>query len=284
MGAADGAVYAQHTVQVQGFEVGYFLGGRLENIAPVLYLHGLGATGRWDAYHMAMGTVTRVYAPQYPGWLEGAIPEGLDTVEDYARLMANFLDEVGVGEATLVGHSLGGWMTLLLATQQPERFPRLILIDPLGLDVPSAPTADLGGLDDEEFATSIFGRLGLIATAEPNGFGAAWQNVRQGPEFARQSKGRGMAATLAGGSYADDTLTRAVNALESDALLVWGALDGVVPPQQGEVLRKAMPNCQLTVIEEAGHLPMVEKPETFHRVVRNYLIGLEEDIPGVTRS
>ena len=72
MGAADGAVYKRHTAQVDGVDVAYLRGGRLEQYAPVVYLHGMGPSGRWESYHMAMGTVTDIWAPQLPGWAEGA--------------------------------------------------------------------------------------------------------------------------------------------------------------------------------------------------------------------
>ena len=180
MGAADGAVYKRHTAQVGGVDVAYFRGGRLEQYAPVVYLHGMGPSGRWESYHMAMGTVTDIWAPQLPGWAEGEPPEGIGSLDDYTRLIGAFLDDAGIGEATLVGHCVGGWLALQLAVQQPERFRRLVLVDALGLAREDTPPVDLAALDDEAFATGVFARLGVIATADPTGFGAAWENVRQG--------------------------------------------------------------------------------------------------------
>ena len=284
MGAADGAVYSKQTTKVGDIDVAYFLGGRLEDLPPVVYLHGMGATGRWESFHMAMGTVTLVYAPQLPGWPEGEPPDGITSIKDYAHLIAGFLDGLGVGEATLVGHSVGGWIAQVLATEQSERFTRLILADSLGIDVPAAPGVDLAAADDEAFATGVFGQLGLIATAEPTGFGAVWENVRQGPEFARQSKGRDMVLKLSGASSSDAALTGAVGSLTAETLLVWGKVDGIAPLGQAEALLKAMPNAKLNVIDSCGHLPMVEKPETFNRILRNYLIGLDETIAGVTQA
>ena len=54
---------------------------------PVLYLHGIGGAGRWEAYHMALGTVTLTYAPQLPGWQEGRPPDGIGSVQDYAAVV-----------------------------------------------------------------------------------------------------------------------------------------------------------------------------------------------------
>ena len=282
MGAADGAVYKRHTAQVEGVDVAYLRGGRLEQYAPVVYLHGMGPSGRWESYHMAMGTVTDIWAPQLPGWAEGEPPEGIGSLEDYTRLIGAFLDDAGIGEATLVGHCVGGWLALQLAVQQPDRFRRLVLVDALGLAREDTPPVDLAELDDEAFATGVFARLGVIATADPTGFGAAWENVRQGPEFLRQSKGLGTLLSQTGGAVGDAELTKAAEALTADTLLVWGAVDGIAPLSLAEALRERMPNSQLAVIDGAGHLPMAERPETFNRILRNYIIGSEETVPNVT--
>ena len=281
MGAADGAVYSRNTAQVDGVDVAYLRGGRLEQYSPVVYLHGMGPSGRWESYHMAMGTVTDIWAPQLPGWAEGAPPEGIGTLEDYARLLGAFLDGAGIGEATLVGHCVGGWLALQLAVQQPERFRRLVLVDALGLAWEDTPAVELAPLDDEAFATGVFARLGVIATADPTGFGAAWENVRQGPEFMRQSKGRSTLLSHTGGAIGDAALTAAAGALTADTLLVWGAVDGIAPLSQAEALRERMPNARLAVVDGAGHLPMAERPETFNRLLRNFVISSEETVPNV---
>ena len=280
MGAADGAVYGRHSANVGGVDVAYFRGGRLEQHAPVVFLHGMGPAGRWDSFHMALGTVTDVWAPQLPGWADGEPPEGVASLDEYARLIRRLLDDGGVGEATLVGHCVGGWLALQLAAEQPERFPRLALVDPLGLSWDDAPAVDMAAMDDEAFATGMFARLGMVATADRTGFGTEWQNVRQGPEFMRQAKGRETLAKLAGGG-GDAGLTRAAEALSADTLLVWGAVDGIAPVSQAERLRARMANARLAVVEGAGHLPMAERPETMNRLLRNFIIGLDEPVPNV---
>ena len=283
MGAADGAIFTRHRVQVSGFDVSYLRGGQAGDTEPVLYLHGMGGAGRWEAYHMALGTVALTYAPQLPGWQEGQAPTGIRSVQDYAALVVEFLDAVGIDKGVLMGHSIGGWIALSVATTHPDRVSRLILVDPMGLDVPSAPSPDLRTMDEESFAKAVFGRLGLIATAQAYGFGAEWENVRRGPEFERQWKGRGLMASLVQGPCADPDLTRQVQTIGADTLLIWGRVDGIVPLAHGEALRAALPSARLNVIERCGHLPMVEKPETFHRILYDFLVGVEEEIPDVVK-
>jgi pimeloyl-ACP methyl ester carboxylesterase len=283
MGAADGAIFTRHRVQVGGFEVSYLKGGHAGDIEPVLYLHGMGGAGRWEAYHMALGSVALTYAPQLPGWQEGQPPPGIKSVQDYAALVIELLDVLDINQAILMGHSIGGWIALYVATTRPDRVSRLILVDAMGLDVPSAPSPNLQAIDEETFAKAVFGRLGLIATAQAYGFGAEWENVRRGPEFERQWKGRGLVANLVQGPCADAELTRQVETISADTLLIWGRLDGITPLPHGKTLRAALPYSRLKVLERCGHLPMAEKPETFHRLLYDFLVGVEEELPDVVQ-
>ncbi len=97
----------------------------------------------------------------------------------------------------------------------------MVLVAPMGLDVPSAPAVILRDMDEETFAKAVFGRLDLIATAQPDGFGAEWENVRRGPEFERQRKGCELVAALVEGACSDAELTRQVPAITAQTLLVW---------------------------------------------------------------
>ena len=249
MGAADGSIFTRHSLRAGGFEVSYLTGGYDGDVEPVLYLHGLGGGGKWEAFHMALGTAALTFAPQLPGWQEGRAPDGIRSVKDYSGLVAEFLEAIEIGRVLLVGHSFGGWLGLHLAAAHPELVSRLVLVAPLGMAVPWAPASSLGDMDEETFAKAVFGRLGLIATAQPDGFGAEWENVRRGPEFERQWKGRELVAALVDGVCADAELTRQLPAITAQTLLVWGRLDGIVPLQHGEALQSALPNSRLNVID-----------------------------------
>jgi pimeloyl-ACP methyl ester carboxylesterase len=283
MGAADGSIFKRQAVSAGGFELSYLVGGDEDTMDPVLFLHGLGGAGKWEACHMALGTAALTYLPQLPGWREGQAPDSLPSVKDYARLTVDLMDALELERVTLVGHSIGGWIALWVAALEPTRVNRMILSDALGLDVPSAPAPSLADLDEESFAKAVFAKLGLIATAQPDGFGAEWENVRRGPEFERQWKGRGLVAGLTESGSADAELTGMLPSIQADTLLVWGRQDGLSPLEHGEALRAALPNSRLDLIDGCGHLPMAEKPETFNRMVRDFLLGVVEEIPDVVR-
>ena len=283
MGAADGSIFNRRTVPAGGFNVSCLVGGADEGIDPVLYLHGMGGAGKWEACHMSLGTAAVTYLPQLPGWREGRPPETLQSVADYASLVLELMDALELERATLVGHSIGGWIALKAAVQSPGRVGRMILANPMGLDFPGAASPHLPDLDEESFATAVFAKLGLIATAQSYGFGAEWENVRRGPEFERQWKGRGLVAELARDGCADPEMTAMLPDIDAETLFVWGRQDGLAPAAQGEALRSTLPNSRLTLIDNCGHLPMAEKPETFNRLIRDFMVGEEVDIPDVVR-
>jgi pimeloyl-ACP methyl ester carboxylesterase len=272
MGAGYASQFTRNTAKVGELAIPYLKGGHGR---PLLYLHGLGGWGRWESYHMAMGITNLVYAPQLPGWPDGQMPSGVTAVSEYAHLMRQFLDAVEVTTVDLVGHSFGGWIALSMAVEYPQRVTKLVLVDPMGLDVPAAPAANLEAMHEEAFLKAAFAQTGEVVIR--GDFGGVREDVRQGQEFQKQWKSREIVARLVRGQYADPELTQKVTAVTTDTLIIWGREDGVVPCRHGEVLAAAMPHARLTVIADAGHTPMREKRETFQRLLHNFLIGQKDD-------
>jgi len=272
MGAGYASQFTRNTAKVGELAIPYLKGGRGR---PLLYLHGLGGCGKWESSHMAMGITNLVYAPQLPGWPDGQLPSGVTAVSDYAHLMRQFLDAIGVNTVDLVGHSFGGWVALRMAVEYPQCVTKLVLIDPMGLDVPAAPAADLEAMSEEAFLKAAFAQTGGVVIR--GDFGGVREDVRQGQEFQKQWKSREIVARLVRGQYADPMLMKRVNAITADTLIIWGHEDGVVPWQHGEVLAAAVLQARLAVIADAGHTPMREKRETFQRLLHNFLIGQKDD-------
>ena len=273
MGAGDASQFTRNTAKIGGLTVSYLKGGRGQ---PLLYLHGLTGWGRWETYHMALGVTNLVYAPQLPGWPDGQIPARLASVWDYAQVMTQFLDVVKETRVDLVGHSFGGWVALAMAEDHPERVSRLVVVDAMGLDVPDAPAADLGGMDEEAFLKAAFAQTGEVVIR--GDFAGVRENVRKGQEFEKQWKSREIVETLVHGSYADSQLTQRLSTITADTFIVWGREDHIVPWRHGEVLAQSIPHAKFALIADAGHTPMREKRETFQRIVRDFLIGQEEEV------
>jgi pimeloyl-ACP methyl ester carboxylesterase len=273
MGAGDASQFTRNTAKVGDLSISYLKGGRGQ---PLLYLHGLAGWGRWETYHLALGITNLVYAPQLPGWSDGQIPSSLASVADYARLMVRFLDGLGVHQVDLVGHSFGGWIALYIAVEHPERVSHLVLVDPMGLHISGAPALPLEYLGEETFLRAAFAQTGEVIIR--GDFAGVREDVRRGPEFEKQWKSREIIVRLVRGQYTDGDLTNRLATITADTLVVWGREDKLVPWQQGDVLAQSIPRAKFAVIADAGHTPMREKRETFQRIVRDFLIGQEEEL------
>src|ERR1700730_6311387 len=271
MGAGDASQFIRKTVSVGDLTIAYLQGGRGE---PLVYLHGLPGWGKWESHHIALGITNTVYAVQLPGWQDGVVPSEIKSARDYAKLIAALLDELDLKLVDLVGHSFGGWIAIDLATEYPSRISRLVLVDAMGLDLPEAPAANLAAIDQEIFLHAAFAQAGKVLVR--GDFGGTVEDVRKGQEFEKQWRSRAIIAGLLRDQNADPDLAGRLKSITADTLVVWGRDDRIVPWQHGETLVRMIPRSKFALIEGAGHTPMRERRETFQRVVRDFLIGEDE--------
>src|SRR5215212_277365 len=122
---------SEREARVGGHRVRYKVVGEGE---PVVLVHGLSGSTRWWARNIAALAVTyRVYLVDLPGF--GAMRRLCRhfILPEAATWLADWMEAVGLGEAHLVGHSMGGYVCLRLAAQRPEAMRRLVLVAPAGV-------------------------------------------------------------------------------------------------------------------------------------------------------
>jgi pimeloyl-ACP methyl ester carboxylesterase len=243
---------------------------------PVIVLvHGDGETARdwrWIAPAIAAAG-HRVVAPSLPG--HGATAETSSyAMEDLAAWVGRFLDAVGIDRATVGGNSIGGLIPIHLALQQPHRVARLLLIDSAGLGNAVNPVLGLETLP-------VLGEAAVSMALMPGGpqlraAGRAQnlfaQPLRVPPEWwldqVRWGSGRPMlAASLAckrailDGAGQHHLVLDRLPDLKVPTLVVWGALDQVVPVVHAHAAARLLPDNRLEILPTAGHVPHVEAPD-----------------------
>jgi pimeloyl-[acyl-carrier protein] methyl ester esterase len=228
---------------------------------PLVLLHGLATTRViWRHVLPLLSEARRVIALDVPGFGD-APPAGdgfeLDVVADAiaGSLPARF---------DLVGHSMGGAVALTLAARHAERVRRLVLVAPAGLRAfPPIVGAVAGALSDPlnalPLADLAWGRRVLLGVGTLDAAALA-------PSEVRMLVGASRGATRVGealATVATTDLRPLLRALPLPVGAVWGDHDHVVPSAGVDVFRECRPEAPVEVVEDAGHIPMIERPQAF---------------------
>lgn len=213
---------------------------------PVLLLHGgagpFSVAGFGDL--LAARWHTRVIIPTHPGFAGTPRPDSLAGVGALARVYADLLDTMDVGDVTVIGNSIGGWIAAELALLGSPRISRAVLVDAVGADVPGHPVTDVSGLSRDE--------LRALSFHDPSRFPP--DPAAPGPDLAALGAYTGMA-------MADPSLRPRLQHLDLPVHVIWGESDGIAGPEYGRALADAIPGAAFTVIPQAGHMPQLEAPE-----------------------
>lgn len=239
-------------------------------MTPVLLLHGIGGRAALWAGTVAALTPRQVLALDLPGY-DGTRPP-LTSFAAWADAAVALLDEGGVAQADLVGHSLGGMIAIEIALRHPGRVRRLVIVasspafgsrDPAFRD--AFLTARQKPLDEG------LGMAGIAAGLVPAMLGPAAVPEAAPAALAAMASVNEAAyritlATLTGFDRRAD-LPR----VTQPALLIAGEADVTAPPRGMSRMADAMPHARLVVIPGIGHLLPLEAPDAFHAALLAFL-------------
>lgn len=257
------AIVADH-VDVRNIRIWVESGG---DGPPLLYLPGSHPEGDDPALPL-LSKDFRVYRPHHPGFGHSDDDPAVDSVLDLSFRYLDLLDALGLDRVFLAGLSLGGWIAAQVAVLAPERIAKLVLACPAGLR-PPVPVPDLFTLDPVELAALVH--------HEPHAQRAAVATVTQmsadQERLTRYLRSRAATAHLGWNPYLHDPkLAGRLHRVCCDVLLIWGAVDKLLPPECALAWQQALPGARLELVENAGHRPHAEQPAAFAELVRKFLM------------
>jgi len=253
--------------------------------SPLLLIHALGASCDYWRYNVrALSQGNRVYAFDLPG--SGRSDKGMEdlSLPLAGEFVAAFLDALGVGWASLAGNSLGGAVSLQFAVQYPHRLEKLVLVSSGGLG------RELG-LRLRLFTIPILGELIAWSWRTRPGMRRSLRTIVYDPqvmtdefvdqmaELARLPGAKEMLLSVARmgidlrgqNMKLLDPLLRRVPEIEAPTLIIWGVQDPIIPVTHAHLAHQMIRNSQLHILDRCGHVPQIEKPEEFNRLVLEFL-------------
>lgn len=225
-----------------------------------LLLHGGGGPDTMTGFgeRFAESYPARVLVPTHPGFAATTRPKKLDTIRRLAALYVALLDELDVSDVTVIGNSIGGWITVEMALMESPPVGSIVLIDAVGIDVPDQPVADFFTLGYDEFLERAFSNPDPFRM-DPTSLPPAAQ--------AAVAANRSSLATYTGGKMNDPTLAERIRGLKIPTLVLWGDSDRIASPDYGRAYANSIPMARFRVLTDVGHLPQVEKPDAVLQAV-----------------
>jgi len=269
-------------LDLHGERVAYLDKGQGE---VILLLHGMaGSSQTWRSVMGPLSRKYRVVAPDLLGHGNSAKPRSDYSLGAFAVFLRDLLDELGVAQATIVGHSLGGGVAMQFVYQHPDYCQRLILIGSggLGPDVGwilrllSAPGAELilpiiappPVLSVGEQVRSWFTKRGI---GSPRGaeMWSAYSSLADAET--RQAFLRTLRSVVDYRGQAVSALNRLHVRDDMPTMAIWGDSDAVIPVDHAYAVQETRPDVRLEVLPGVGHFPQVECPMAVVDLIEDFI-------------
>jgi pimeloyl-ACP methyl ester carboxylesterase len=278
-----------HRAVVDGREVNYVsLGEGSGDAQPVVFIHGLGGSWQnWLENMPAIAETRRVVALDLPGFGGSETPAEPISITLFARTVEALAEQLDLGHVAVVGNSMGGFTAAETAIRHPDRVERLVLVDAAGISIAEAGKVAQrvgrilvsGGGREIPDPLRVLKRPGFLQIA----FGAVMRHptLIQRDLLAEQLTAvgaPGFAASLEALLSYDfrDRLPE----IEAPTLVVQGEDDVLVPLGDAREFERRIPRATSLVLEDTGHVPMLERPATFNRALLEFLdTDVEPDEP-----
>jgi len=238
---------------------------------PVILLHGwLGSWGLWQETMTFLGQYYRTYALDFWGFGESGKKLESYQVTDFVDLVIQFMDQMGISRSPLIGHSMGGTVSLLAASFFPDRISKVAIIGSPIVGTSLALPLKLAGY--KPVAKILFRFFGLFRKI------MRWisPKICQDPRFPDMmdrdlSKTTLNSFLISINSLQKTDLRDLLQTAKFPTLGIFGNKDNIVSPDQGKELKACISNAQIEWFPDAGHFIMLDEPSKFMKTIKQFL-------------
>ena len=217
-----------------------------------------------------LGAFYRTYALDFWGFGESGNKRKTYAVQDFVKLVDQFMDHLGIERAPLVGHSMGGTVSLLVAVQYPERVSKVVVV---GSPIVGSSLA---------FPLKLAGRRPIAALLFNMMWAFRWVMrvaspiICHDPRFPEMMD-RDLSRTtlesflLSIASLRRTDLQPILPQVKIPTMGMYGDNDNIVHPLQWKPLQDGIPQTQVERFSKAGHFIMLDDPDTFIHKLKFFL-------------
>ncbi len=258
--------------EINGQSLNYSVKGAEDGL-PVVFIHGFPLNHRmWEPQLAALPPRYRAIAYDVRGHGDSALSDGQFTIEFLVDDLLGLLDYLSVDRAVLCGLSMGGYIALRAIERHPERFCGLILCDTRseadtneGRIKRSGTIAAVKERGVQSFADDFLKLILAPVTLESKPV-----IVAKVKELIVTNKQLGICGTLLALAARTDTTT-ALAAMDLPTLILVGEHDALTPPTDAQTMQSCLPQAELHVIPNAGHMSNLENPTAFNEQLLAFL-------------
>jgi pimeloyl-ACP methyl ester carboxylesterase len=257
-------------VRIHGAELAYRDEGSGK---PIVFLHAFPLNQTmWDDQVSALASDYRVISCDWRGFGQSTLGDGISSLETFADDVAGLLRELSLSKAVICGLSMGGYGAFAFYRKYSQMVTALILADTkAGADTEEGKK---GRSEMAELARSK-GPSALVEIMTPRLLGESTLKndpnaVKRVKTMIESAQAEGIAQALTAMADRPDS-TELLSQINRPTLIIVGKEDKLTPPSEAEKMNQAIAGSALELVQNCGHLPNIERPESFNRAVRGFL-------------
>jgi pimeloyl-ACP methyl ester carboxylesterase len=256
----------EKTLRADRYRFHFYEGGE-DHGKTVILLHGFGGNAllTWMQLMPALARNYRVVAPDLLASNILALNPTWYSIDTEVQLVLKLMDTLRIERASFVGLSVGGWVSLLIALEHPERVEKLILVESAGIRTEVPELAGLVLTNREtagRFMKLLFHNPPPLPGFVLDALVKSSQKIK--PRymknfygFLKNSEGR--------------LLDGRLGEIQKPTLILHGRNDQVIPLQVGEKLHEGLPNSELVILEDSGHAAVWDSPQQLKKNILEFL-------------